>query len=142
MGLLEQRERIYQDGLGKVATNTKQQNARYTPEMMRNAKIDSNQYERYKEVLKEDAGSLADFRQMKYNDPENGSSSKWIIKDKRSFWNIQSLNYRMQKRLFYQSLSLRNIFLMKTVKKGIQREEPLQIAWAMKWEIGRNFKKR
>lgn len=70
MGLLEQRERIYQDGLGKVATNTKQQNARYTPEMMRNAKIDSNQYERYKEVLKEDAGSLADFRQMKYNDPE------------------------------------------------------------------------
>lgn len=62
MGLLEQRERIYQDGLGKVATNTKQQNARYTPEMMRNAKIDSNQYERYREVLKEDAGSLADFR--------------------------------------------------------------------------------
>lgn len=70
MGLLEQRERIYQDGLGKVATNTKQQNARYTPEMMRNAKIDSNQYERYREVLKEDAGSLADFRQMKYNEPE------------------------------------------------------------------------
>lgn len=70
MGLLEQRERIYQDGLGKVATNTKQQNARYTPEMIRNAKIDSNQYKRYKEVLKEDAGSLADFRQMKYNDPE------------------------------------------------------------------------
>ena len=70
MGLLQQRERIYQDGLGKVATNTKQQNARYTPEMMRNAKIDSNQYERYKEVLKEDAGSLADFRQMKYNEPE------------------------------------------------------------------------
>ena len=70
MGLVEQRERIYQDGLGKVATNTKQQNARYTPEMIRNAKIDSNQYKRYKEVLKEDAGSLADFRQMKYNDPE------------------------------------------------------------------------
>ena len=70
MGLPEQRERIYQDGLGKVATNTKQQNARYTPEMIRNAKIDSNQYKRYKEVLKEDAGSLADFRQMKYNDPE------------------------------------------------------------------------
>lgn len=70
MGLVEQRERIYQDGLGKVATNTKQQNARYTPEMIRNAKIDLNQYKRYKEVLKEDAGSLADFRQMKYNDPE------------------------------------------------------------------------
>lgn len=76
MGLLEQRERIYQDGLGKVATNTKQQNARYTPEMMRNAKIDSNQYKRYREILKEDAGSLADFRQMKYNDPEKWEELK------------------------------------------------------------------
>lgn len=85
MGLPEQRERIYQDGLGKVATNTKQQNARYTPEMMRNAKIDSNQYERYKEVLKEDAGSLADFRQMKYNDPEK--------------WKFVEMDYQRQKEL-------------------------------------------
>lgn len=85
MGLLEQRERIYQDGLGKVATNTKQQNARYTPEMMRNAKIDSNQYERYREVLKEDAGSLADFRQMKYNDPEK--------------WKFVEMDYQRQKEL-------------------------------------------
>ena len=85
MGLVEQRERIYQDGLGKVATNTKQQNARYTPEMIRNAKIDSNQYKRYKEVLKEDAGSLADFRQMKYNDPEK--------------WKFVELDYQRQKEL-------------------------------------------
>lgn len=74
MGLVEQRERIYQDMRGRVATNTKKENARYTPEMMRNAKRDSKQYERYREVLKEDVGSLADFRQMKYNDPE-----KWKI---------------------------------------------------------------
>ena len=44
--------------------------------MMRNAKIDSNQYERYREVLKEDAGSLADFRQMKYNEPEKWAQLK------------------------------------------------------------------
>ena len=36
--------------------------------MMRNAKIDSNQYERYREVLKEDAGSLAEFGNM--SDPK------------------------------------------------------------------------
>ena len=53
--------------------------------MMRNAKIDSNQYERYKEVLKEDAGSLADFRQMKYNDPEK--------------WKFVEMDYQRQKEL-------------------------------------------
>ena len=76
MGLLEQRERIYQDGLGKVATNTKQQNARYTPEMMRNAKKDSEEWKKYKDILGEDAGSLAQYRQTKYNDPEKWNRIK------------------------------------------------------------------
>ena len=70
MGLLEQRERIYQDGLGKVATNTKQQNARYTPEMMRNAKKDSKEWENYKDILRDTKINLAEFRQIKYNDPQ------------------------------------------------------------------------
>ena len=107
MGLLEQRERIYQDGLGKVATNTKQQNARYTPEMMRNAKIDSNQYERYREVLKEDAGSLADFRQMKYNDPEKfeifgtykNSVQNGMVSSLSGFENYYKLHEDIQKKV-------------------------------------------
>lgn len=70
MGFLEQRERIYQDGLGKVATNTKQQNARYTPEMMRNAKKDSKEWENYKDILRDTKINLAEFRQIKYNDPQ------------------------------------------------------------------------
>ena len=70
MGLKEERERIYYDMRGRVATNTKEQNARYTPDMMRNATRDSNQYSRYKNIIGNSAGSLADFRQMKYNDPE------------------------------------------------------------------------
>lgn len=70
MGLPEQRERIYQDMRGRVATNTKAQNARYTPEMLKNADKDSKLYKKYKEILGEDAGSLADFRKMKYNEPE------------------------------------------------------------------------
>lgn len=70
MGLKQERERIYLDVKGKVATNTKEQNARYTPDMIRNATRDSNQYDRYKRIVGDSAGSLADFRQIKYNDPE------------------------------------------------------------------------
>lgn len=70
MGIPQQRERIYYDLRGRVATNTKRQNAKYTPEMIRNATRDSNQYERYKSVIGDSVGNLADFRQMKYNDPE------------------------------------------------------------------------
>ena len=72
MGIPQQRERIYYDLRGRVATNTKRQNAKYTPEMIRNATSDSNQYERYRKILKEDVGTLAEFRQIKYND-----SDKW-----------------------------------------------------------------
>ena len=68
MGLTEERERIYYDMRGRIATNTKQQNARYTSDMIRNADRDSKQYYRYKNMLGDGIGSLADFRQMKYND--------------------------------------------------------------------------
>lgn len=55
---------------GRIATNTKEQNARYTPDMIRNTTRDSNQYSRYKSIIGNSVESLADFRQMKYNDPE------------------------------------------------------------------------
>lgn len=70
MGLVEQRERIYQDMRGRVATNTRQQNARYTPEMMRNADRDSKEFAKYKDILSDTNINLARFRQMKYNEPE------------------------------------------------------------------------
>lgn len=70
MGLKEERERIYYDMRGRIATNTKEQNARYTPDMIRNTTRDSNQYSRYKSIIGNSVESLADFRQMKYNDPE------------------------------------------------------------------------
>lgn len=70
MGLKEERERIYYDMRGRIATNTKQQNAKYTPDMIKNATRDSNQYDRYKSIIGDSVGNLADFRQMKYNDPE------------------------------------------------------------------------
>lgn len=70
MGLPQERERIYLDGFGKVATNTKWQNMKYTSEMIKNAQKDSKQYYRYRNILGDDVGSLADFRQMKYNDEE------------------------------------------------------------------------
>lgn len=67
MRLKEKRERIYYDERGRIATNTKQQNAKYTSDMIRNATRDSNQYYRYKRIIGDSVGSLADFQQMKYN---------------------------------------------------------------------------
>ena len=70
MGLKEERERIYYDRRGRIATNTPKQNAKYSSDMIKNATRDSNQYSRYKSIIGESVGSLADFRQMKYNKPE------------------------------------------------------------------------
>lgn len=76
MGVKQQRERIYMDMNGRSATNTKEQNRKYTPEMFRNAGRDSSQYKHYKNILGDDIGSLEKFRQMKYNEPEKLSVLK------------------------------------------------------------------
>lgn len=73
MGLKEERERIYYDMRGHIATNTKRQNAKYTPDMIRNATKNAKQYDRYKSIIGDGVGNLADFRQMKYNDPKEFS---------------------------------------------------------------------
>ena len=70
MGLTEERERIYLDMRGRVATNTKWQNAMFPPEMIKNASKDIAQYRRYKEVLGDSVGTLAKFGRVKYNDSE------------------------------------------------------------------------
>ena len=70
MSLTEERERIYLDMRGKVATNNKSQNSMFHPEMVKNASKDVAQYKRYKEILGDSVGSLAKFGQVKYNDSE------------------------------------------------------------------------
>lgn len=70
MGLNQERERIYYDMRGRIATNLPKQNAKYSSDMIRNATRDANQYDRYKRVIGDSAGNLAEFRQMKYNDPK------------------------------------------------------------------------
>ena len=70
MGIPEQRERIYYDIRGKVATNTKKQNAQYTSEMIKNAEKDSKEYKKYQNILSDTDISLAKFRQLKYNEPK------------------------------------------------------------------------
>ena len=70
MGLKEERERIYLDMRGKIATNNKTQNKLFPPEMIQNASKDIAQYKRYKEVLGVSVGTLAKFGQVKYNDSE------------------------------------------------------------------------
>lgn len=70
MSLTEERERIYLDMRGKVATNNKSQNSMFHPEMIKNATKDIAQYKRYKEILGDSVGSLAKFGRVKYNDSE------------------------------------------------------------------------
>lgn len=70
MSLTEERERIYLDMMGRIATNNKSQNSIFHPEMIKNASKDVVQYKRYKEVLGDSVGSLAKFGQVKYNDSE------------------------------------------------------------------------
>ena len=70
MSLTEERERIYLDMRGKVATNNKSQNSIFHPEMIKNATKDIAQYKRYKEILGDSVGSLAKFGRVKYNDSE------------------------------------------------------------------------
>lgn len=70
MGLKQERERIYMDGRGRVATNSKKQNSMFHPEMIKNATKDINQYKKYKSVLGDSMVSLAEFGRIKYNDAE------------------------------------------------------------------------
>lgn len=70
MSLTEERERIYLDMMGRIATNNKSQNSIFHPEMIKNASKDVAQYKRYKEVLGDSVGSLAKFGRVKYNDSE------------------------------------------------------------------------
>lgn len=68
MGLPQQKERVYMDGLGRVGAAGR--NRRYPSAMLENAKKDAGQYERYKKIIGDGIGTLDGFRQMKYNEPE------------------------------------------------------------------------
>ena len=59
------------DGLGRVVTDNRIKGM-FPQKMVDNMQKDLNQYKRYKEVLGESAGTLANFGKMKYND-----SKKW-----------------------------------------------------------------
>nr|WP_296960722.1 phage minor capsid protein [uncultured Mediterraneibacter sp.] len=89
MKLEQERERVYLDMRGKIATNTKQQNSMFPSKMIENASKDIAQYKRYKEVLGDAVGSLAKFGQVKYNDAET--------------WKFIQLDYTRQNQLLNHS---------------------------------------
>lgn len=112
MGLTEERERIYYDMRGFIASNTKIQNARYTTDMIRNADRDSRQYYRYKNIIGADIGSLEKFRQMKYNEPEKYSALKKKVDtysdiDKKEW----SLEFRQKSKDAYVRFEKEGIYL-------------------------------
>ena len=89
MRLTEERERIYLDMKGRVATNSKRQNTLFPREMIENASKDVAQYKRYKEVLGDSVGSLVNFGQMKYNDNEKWKAISEAFTDVK--WQNQAL---------------------------------------------------
>lgn len=107
MGLVQERERIYYDMRGRISTNAKDQNRKYTVDMIRNADRDSKQYYRYKNIIGADIGSLEKFRQMKYNDPEEfdlltyykNSVANGMVSPLSGFKNYKKLHDKIEKEL-------------------------------------------
>jgi len=85
MGLKQERERIYMDMRGRIAPTDKSVMSRFTKEMIQNAGKDIKQYERYKKILGDEAGSLADFGQIKYNNAKQ--------------WEFMQLDYQRRREL-------------------------------------------
>ncbi len=75
MKLPEQRERIYYDMRGRVAPGKKSM-SRFPKEMIKSAAKDTKQYEKYKNIVGNEVGTLADFGRIKYNDPERFATLK------------------------------------------------------------------
>lgn len=81
MGLQEQAERIYTGRTRGRISPSPQARKKFPKAMVDNAARDTAQYKRYQEILGKDAGSLAEFGQIKYNDSE-----KWkYLKDLKAY---------------------------------------------------------
>lgn len=85
MGLKQERNRIYMDMRGRIAPADKSVMSRFPKEMIQNAGKDIKQYERYKNILGDRVGSLANFGQIKYNDTEQ--------------WRFMQLDYQRRREL-------------------------------------------
>ena len=90
MGLKQERERIYLDMKGKVAPESKSVMKRFPAEMIKNAGRDIQQYERYKNILGNSIGSLAEFGGIKYNDSEKW---KYLQKRKNTYVEINNKDW-------------------------------------------------
>lgn len=78
MGLKQERQRIYYDMRGRIAPYSYNDIKDFPKEMIKNAGKDIKQYRKYKKVIGKDAGTLAQFGQMKYNEP-----IKFIVLEKK-----------------------------------------------------------
>jgi len=70
LNLKQERERIYLDMRSRIAPADKSVMNLFPREMIENADRDIKQYEKYKKILGDEIGSLANFGQIKYNNTE------------------------------------------------------------------------
>jgi len=89
LNLKQERERIYLDMRGRIAPADKSVMNLFPREMIENADRDIKQYEKYKKILGDEIGSLANFGQIKYNNTEK--------------WKFVHLDYRRRNELLDHS---------------------------------------
>lgn len=68
MGLKQERERIYVDSMGLVGDLSPKERRRYPKAMVENAEKDRREYEKVKDIIGKEIGSIASFRWIKYTD--------------------------------------------------------------------------
>ena len=112
MGLKQERERIYLDLQGRVAPESRSVMKRFPREMIENAGRDIKQYERYKRILGEEVGSLANFGNIKYNDSDKFAFLKKMADTyseiNRKNW---SEEFKQRSKEAYKRFSEEEIFL-------------------------------
>lgn len=115
MGLKQERERIYMDMRGRVAPENRTVMKSFPKEMIANAGRDIKQYERYKNVLGKEIGSLANFGQIKYNDTERWEYFKGLKEYLEKYPTSDKRYYDAGKRL--KELGIKKGILLPPVPK-------------------------
>lgn len=139
MGLKQERNRIYMDMRGRIAPVDKSVMSRFPKEMIQNAGKDIKQYERYKKILGEEAGSLANFGQIKYNDAKRWEYLKGLKDYLEKYPSSDKRYYDASKKL--KELGIKKGVLLPPVEKQAfilpeGKHDPYHV---MKWMMERNI---
>lgn len=112
MGLKQERERIYVDSMGLVGDLSPKERRRYPKAMVENAEKDRREYEKVKDIIGKEIGSIASFRWIKYTDYDTYS----ILRKKVSIYSEidekkWSLEFKQKSKDAYDRFSKEGIYM-------------------------------